>query len=283
MSEPQLFLHCERYTEGAVVAPDGRLYFSMTSISTITVVSTRDDGREPRVWAHVPGANGHAIAPDGTHIVMSSTGAFLRLDQSGRIARVIATQAEGATLVYPNDVALDPQRGGFFATDSGYKTMPRHIDGKPKGRIVRVERDDCVRVVADGIAYANGVGLSPDGRTLYVTASSTSTIWSYPVDDEGTLGARTHFADVPTIPGEVSAPDGITMGEEGSLYVAHYGARAMLVYASDGTLVRRIPSGNRCTSHVGLDPVRSRGYISGGLEDESGPGAIFAIDLGTLC
>ncbi len=279
MSEPELFLRCDHYTEGAVVAPDGRLYFSMTQISTISVVATQNDGRGPRLWSCVPGANGHAVAPDGTHIVMSSTGAFLRLDESGRITRVLATQADGEDLIYPNGVALDPHRGGFFATDSGYKTTPKRIDGKPKGRIVRVARDDRVSVVADGIAYANGVGLSPDGRTLYATASTTRQIWSYPVRNDGTLGSRVLFADVPTLPGEVTVPDGITMGDDGSLYVAHFGAREVLLYARDGTLVRRIPSGNRCTSHVGLDAARARAYISGGLEDESGPGAIFTIEL----
>lgn len=279
MSEPRMFLHCEHYTEGAVVAPDGRLYFSMTQDSTVTVVSTDGDGAEQRVWAHVPGANGHAIAPDGTHVVMSSTGALLRLDESGRIIRVLATQAGGEDLVYPNDVALDPLRGGFYATDSGYKSTPEHIDGEPKGRIIRVDRDDRVSVVGSGIAYANGVGLSPDGRTLYVTASTTSTIWSYLVRDDGTLGNRVHFADVPTIFGEVTVPDGITMAGDGSLYVAHYGAREVLVYTSDGTLARRIPSGNRCTSHIGLDPARGRGYVSGAPEDEAGAGAIFAVDL----
>ncbi|HEY8309923.1 MAG TPA: SMP-30/gluconolactonase/LRE family protein, partial [Gemmatimonadaceae bacterium] len=125
MAQPRLLLNCDRYTEGAVVAPDGRLYFSMTQASTISFVDPRAADLQPKIWARVPGPNGHAVTPEGTHVVMSSTGAFLRLDESGRITSVIATEADGELLTYPNDVALDSLRGGFYATDSGYKTMPK--------------------------------------------------------------------------------------------------------------------------------------------------------------
>lgn len=279
MSQPHLFLRSEHYTEGVVLAPDGLLYFSMTRASQICVADTRAGTPSARVWAHVPGANGHAIARDGTHVVMSSTGAFLRLRADGCIAKVIATDAGGTPLVYPNDLVLDEHRGGFFATDSGYKQTPHEPVEDPRGRIVRVDADDRVRIAATGIAYANGIALAPDGRTLYCAESVTRTIWAYAVDERGDLGPRTVFAQLSPEGQSTRVPDGITVSPEGMLYVAHYGAREVLVYASDGSFARRIASGAKTTSHVALDSNGLRAFVSGGIEEESGPGAIFTIAL----
>lgn len=279
MSQPRLFLRSAHYTEGVVLAPDGLLYFSMTKASQICVADTRASAPSARIWAHVPGANGHAIARDGTHLVMSSTGAILRLRADGCIAKVIATEAAGTPLVYPNDLAPDEHRGGFFATDSGYKQTPAHPVDDPRGRILRVDRDDRVHVAADGIQYANGVALSPDGRTLYCTESVTRTLWSYPVDDAGHLGARRRLAEIATPEGAQAVPDGVTVAPDGTLYVAHYGAREVVVVRADGTPARRLAAGVKATSHVALGADGAHAYVSGGIEDESGPGAIFAIDL----
>jgi gluconolactonase len=249
----------------------------MTALSAIVAVSVRDGTPLHHVWSAVPGANGHAIRADGTHVIMSSTGAIVELDESGRITRVPATHAAGKPLTYPNDVTLDPVRGGYYVTDSGYKTMPNDAGEEPQGRVIRVARNHTVSVAADGIAYANGIALAPDGNTLYVGESLTKTIWSYPVDAAGALGPRARFATLPS--GARHVPDGITAASDGSLYVAHYGAGEVLVYARDGTLARRCPAGNRAASHVALDERHGYAYVSGGIEDESGAGAIFRFAL----
>ena len=277
MQSPRLLLRTDHYTEGVVVDPEGTVFFSMTSVGTI---SRYDPGTDSAVvWAHVPAANGHAICADGTHVVMSSVGAILCLDASGRATTVVASSVDGRWLTYPNDVVLDPYRGGFYVTDSGYKTTPKTMPPHPQGRVYRAEPDGRVHQVADGIAYSNGIALSPDGKRLYVGESVASRIWSYAVLDDGTLGARALLAETPTTPGETSVPDGITLGPESRLYVAHYGAREVLVYESDGALAQRLDAGNRATSHVAFAPDGRTLYVSGGIESEAGAGAIFAIDL----
>ena len=277
MTEPRLLLRTERYTEGVVVDRDGTLYFSMTALGTISRFEQGSAGAE--IWAHVPDANGHAIEPDGSHVVMSSTGAVLRLEPSGRVANVVASRIDGRWLMYPNDVALDAGRGGFYFTDSGYKETPKTTPPDPQGRVYRVERDGRTRLVADGLAYSNGVALAPDGSRLYVGESTSRRIWSYAVSEDGTLGARALLADVPTGPSDAAVPDGITLDGLGRLYVAIHGAGEVLVYEPDGTLVQRLPAGNRATSHVAFSPDGRTLYISGALEDEQGAGALFEIAL----
>jgi gluconolactonase len=278
MAAPHLVVRSAHYSEG-VVFGSNVLYYSLTAVSQILVCSLDCAERTPRIWAHVPEANGHAIEPDGTHVVMASVGAIVRLDESGRIAKVVATEAGGDRLIYPNDVALDTRRGGFFCTDSGYEHTPERIDGTPRGRVVRVDADNRVSVVDDGLAYANGIALSHDGATLYVGESTTKTLSSYPVRHDGSLGVRRPFAMVPSIAGVRSVPDGITLAPNGDLYVAHYGAGEVLVYTPDGRLARRLPAGNRAVSHVAFDPSGTTAYVSGGIESEKGEGAIFALAL----
>jgi gluconolactonase len=244
---------------------------------TSTIVRMLADGAEYGIWAHVPAANGHAIDTDGSHVVMSSVGAIQRLDANGTTIDVVATQVDGRWLTYPNDVALDTARGTFYITDSGYKQTPAQPPPDPQGRVYRVDRDDRVREVAAGIAYANGIALTRDGAFLYIGESVTGNIWRYPVREGGSLGERTLFARTPRTPGTVSVPDGFVIGPDGRLFVAHYGAREILVYAPDGTLVDRLAAGNRTTSHAAFSPDERTLYVSGGIEDESGPGAIFAI------
>ena len=48
--------------------------------------------------------------------------------------------------------------------------------------------DRFIRRAAHPVLTPNGVGLSPDGRTLYVTETETSRLWSYPVQGPGELG-----------------------------------------------------------------------------------------------
>lgn len=277
MNQPRLIARCDHYTEGIVVAPDGTVYYSMTAPGEI--VRMRLDGSGQEVWAHVPAANGHAIDPDGTHVVMSSAGSVLRLDASGRVVDVVACTVDDRWLTYPNDVALDPVRRGYYVTDSGYKQTPNAVPAHPEGRVYRIDRDERIREVAGGIAYANGIALSHDGSMLYVGESVTRKIWRYAVHDDGSLGERQLFAHVPRIVGETTVPDGIFVGPGGRLYVAHYGAREILAYAPNGTLEQRIASGNKATSHAAFSPDNRTLYVSGGIEDESGAGAIFAIRM----
>ena len=277
MTEPRMLLRTERYTEGVVVDRDGTVFFSMTALGTISRFTPGAAAAE--VWAHVPDANGHAIDANGSHVVMSSTGAILRLDPSGRVADVVASRVDGRWLTYPNDVALDAHRGGFYITDSGYKATPKTMPSDPQGRVYRVDREGSVQQVADGIAYSNGVAFSPDGSRLYISESTGRRIWSYVVGNDGALGERALLADVPAGPDDVGIPDGISVDPNGRLYVANHGAREVLVYEPNGTLAQRLDAGNKATSHVAFAPDGRTLYVSGAIEDEQGVGAIFEIAI----
>lgn len=274
MAKPEMLLKTDAYTEGIVVAGDGTIYFSMTSQGTIS--RFRPGDKRADVWSHVPAPNGHAILSDGRHAVMSSAGALLELDESGRISRVVGTKIDGRWLVYPNDVAADGA-GGYYVTDSGYKSTPKTVEERPQGRVYYVDPNRSVHPCADGLQYGNGIAISPGERHVFVGESTTRRIWRYRRDGRR-LGGRDLFAEIPQKGPGFSVPDGMTTGPDGLLYVAHYGAREVLAYGSDGTVVRRLDAGNRAVSHVAFDPRTNAPFASGGLEGEDGPGAIFALN-----
>lgn len=276
MSSARMLLRTERYTEGIVVDRDGTLFFSMTNLGTISRFRPGDAKAE--LWAHIPDANGHKIDVDGTHVVMSSTGAILRLDASGRVVNVVASRVAGRWLTYPNDVSLDMHRGGFYVTDSGYKSTPTTMPADPQGRVYRADPDQTMRQVAGGIAYSNGVALSRDGKLLYVSESTARRLWSYEVRDNGDLGNRRLLADVPAT-NDHTVPDGITLGPGERLYLANHGDGEVMVYAPDGTLEQRLDAGNKATSHVAFSPDERTMYVSGAIEREDGAGAIFEVQI----
>ena len=275
---PRLLIRTEHYTEGVLLARDGTLFFSITASGEIMKMHVNDE--RATVWAHVPAANGHKIDGDGTHIVMASTGSIMRLDETGRAIEIVATTIDDRKLVYPNDITIDTQRGGYYVTDSGYQSMPKSIpaDGAGEGRIYYVNAGGIPSEVATGIAYANGIALSPDGSHLYAGESMTGILWLYDVEPDGTLGARTLFARTPQ-PGTSTVPDGITVDLHGNVFVAHYGAGEVLRYAPNGALSERVAAGNKATSHVAVSPDGRTLYVSGGIESETGAGAIYVIDL----
>jgi gluconolactonase len=166
-----------QFPEGPVAMRDGSVLLVEVDRGTVTRVDA--DGRV-EVVAECEGApNGAAIGPDGALYLCNNGGRFARgtwdggwIDRldlgSGRVERLY-THHDGRRLSGPNDLVFDPS-GGFWFTDTG-KLRGRErdvgslyyatIDG---GRLVEA---------AHPVESPNGIGLSPDGRTLYYAETGT--------------------------------------------------------------------------------------------------------------
>lgn len=131
-----------------------------------------------------------------------------------------------------NDAACDPQ-GRFWAGSTAY-------DGREGGgRLVRCDPDGAVREVIASETTANGLGWSPDGRTLYHADSGPGVLSAYPFDPvTGELGP----GEVLVRP-EAGVPDGLLVDDVGALWVALHGAGEVRRYAPDGSTmaVVRLP------------------------------------------
>lgn len=263
------------YTEGVVVGADGSVYFS--DVFNGTVYRVRGDGA-PEAWAKTGAPNGHKILADGTHLVCDgSQHAVLRLDAEGRTLGKASSECDGKPLRSPNDLTLDA-RGGFYFTDPGGSNLQN-----PIGTVHYVDAGGKTHLVAEGLAFPNGIVLRPDGKTLLVGESQHNRILSYEVVAPGKLGKRRVFAELPTKEGEQIAnePDGICLDRAGNLYVAHYGMRQVQVLSPAGKILRRYAAGNLTTSNVAFGgPRLDQLYVTGALgEEKKTKGGLFRLDL----
>ena len=146
----------------------------------------------------------------------------------------------------PNDLTLDGH-GGFYFTDpdDSWKETPT-------GTVHYVDSSGVVHTVLDGLAYPNGIVLRPDGKTLLLGESGTNRILSFTVTAPGKLEGKRVFADLPFPEGQErgGAPRWNVPGQNGNLYVAHFGMGLIEVLNPAGKIVRRYKAGNLTASNV---------------------------------
>jgi len=193
-----------KFPEGPVALPGGDVL--LVEIARGTLSRVTPDGRV-EVVAHTGGGpNGAAIGPDGK-VYLCNNGGFDWIEMSGgrvrpshqpsdwsggRIERVdlatgavevLYTHGPNGPLRGPNDLVFDAD-GGFWFTDLG-KTRPRDLD---YGAVyyARADGSSIVEVVQPMLT-PNGIGLSPDGRRLYVAETRAGRVWCWDVEGPGVL------------------------------------------------------------------------------------------------
>ena len=191
-----------KFPEGPVVMPDGSVI--VVEIEGGRLIRVLASGAKEVVATLGGGPNGAALGPDGKIYVCNNGGFNWAHDETGyarptgiadnysggRIERVdpktgaveiLYTHCGDIALRGPNDIVFD-RDGGFWFTDLG-KTHGRLMD---RGAVFYARTDgSLIKEAIFPIMTPNGVGLSPDEKTLYVAETETSRIWSYPIIGEG--------------------------------------------------------------------------------------------------
>ena len=191
------------FPEGPIAMPDGSVI--VVEIAAERLTRVMPDGGKCVIAQLGGGPNGAAIGPDGHCYVCNNGGFSWRTDagfsrptgpaqtyDGGSIQRVnidtgevevLYTHCDGIRLHGPNDIVFDAD-GGFWFSDFG-----KRFDDHLKFGYLYYARTDgsLIRAAARHLLTANGVGLAPDQRTLYVAETETSRVWQYPVTGAGEL------------------------------------------------------------------------------------------------
>jgi gluconolactonase len=269
-------LEVDHYCEGVVFDAQGRGYLSNGK----QIVQFSLDGQS-KVWAETGSPNGHKILADGTHLVCdASHHAVLHLAADGKLLEPFALLYEGKPLRGPNDLTLDTPHSGFYFSDPGDSDAEH-----PIGTVHYVDIFLNVFLVDSGLAYPNGIVLTPDGKRLLLAESRRNRVLAYDVLEPGKVGPRRVLADLPkkdSSLGQIdNQPDGMCLDAAGNLYVAHYGMKQVQVLSPEGKLLARYPGGNVTTSNVAFGgPKHDQLFVTGGLGAEGGKGGLFRLDLG---
>src|SRR5262249_31401043 len=106
-----------------------------------------------------------------------------RIDiETGKV-EVVYASCDGHMLRGPNDIVFD-REGGFYFTDHG-KRRPRDVD---LGALHYAKTDgSLIRELVQPMIMPNGVGLSPDEKTVYVAETRTGHLWAFDVEAPGVI------------------------------------------------------------------------------------------------
>jgi gluconolactonase len=121
-----------------------------------------------------------------------------------------------------------------FFTDPPYG-LPRQSEGQELGfqGVYRFDPDGRLTLLVRDMPRPNGIGLSPDGQTLYVSDSDLAELRAYPVRPDGGVGAPQVLAQLkPWREGVQGIADGLTLDVQGHIYVA--GPGGVWVFAKNG-------------------------------------------------
>lgn len=134
-----------------------------------------------------------------------------------------------------NDCVADPEGRVYSGT---YYRNPETGNFDRAGCLMRIDVDGSVHIMDDGFRLSNGLGFSPDLRTLYYVDSADRIIYAFDWRrSDGALHNRRIFVRVPSDEG---FPDGLTVDVEGFVWCAHWFSGAVLRYDPSGKVERRV-------------------------------------------
>lgn len=196
------------------------------------------DGR--RVMRLDPG-NGERRTYDVGHevgcIVKRAGGGFVagldsgiaRLDGDLGNIEIIADPEAACPLTRFNDGKCD-RRGRFWVASTD------RAETDPVGSLYRLDDGGRAERVLPGVVVGNGIGWSPDDRTMYFTDSGYGTIYAFDFDIEtGEISGKRPFY---TVDKGTGMPDGLTVDAEGGIWSAHWGGGRVTRYDPDGSIDR---------------------------------------------
>jgi gluconolactonase len=202
---------------------------------------------DPAIWREA-GANGLAVL-NGRSILLADTGNRMiqKLDLRTRRKTPVAQNFDGKKFASPNDVTRT-KSGVVFFTDPPYGF--KKFDEAPEKEIAfngvyRMGRDGKVTVIEQELHRPNGVALSPDERTLYVTQSEPgkAIILAFSLDKAGNVTGKRLFQDLTDLVSRDAPglPDGLTVAEDGTVFTS--GPGGIIVLSKDGRRLGRISNG----------------------------------------
>jgi gluconolactonase len=285
-----------RFPEGPVAMPDGSVILTEIEAGRITRVAA--DGTKTTVATPGGGPNGLALGPDGM-LYCCNNGGFAYVEANGmlaphgiardysggRIERIdIATGAVetlyksgdfGCTLRGPNDIVFDAH-GGFWFTDHGKVDYAARCHDIVGIFYAKADGSHLEEVIFPSF-NPNGIGLSPDGRTLYAAETYTCRLMAFNVTEPGKvdLTAGLGGPGIPLYrPAGYKFFDSLGVEEGGNICVATIGECGISVISPAGELVEFVPTDDVFTTNICWGgPDRRTAYVT-----LSGTGRLAAIE-----
>jgi gluconolactonase len=262
-----------RFPEGPIAMPDGSVV--LVEIERGTLTRVLPDGTKEVIAETGGGPNGAAIGPDGACYICNNGGFKWSFDAAsggmrpvgqaddyvtGRIERVdmetgkverLYDNCDGHRLSGPNDIVFDRQ-GNMWFTDLG-KARTRDMD---RGAIYWAKPDGSeIKEVIQPFTTPNGIGLSPDEKTLYVAETEGGRLFAFDIVGDGAVrllpypeslnGGRYITSDT-----GMRRYDSLAVEANGNVCVATLFTGGITVASPDGGTVEFIETGDGYTTNI---------------------------------
>lgn len=258
------------FPEGPVALPDGSVVVVEMMARCITQIMP--DGTKRTVSEIAGGPNGLALGPDGALYLCNNGGSFSKqvfngvtypgpfdpeLYIGGRIQRVdlisgqvtdLYTQCDGRELRGPNDIVFD-QHGGMWFTEHGI----RHGRNFDLTGIYYAKIDgSMIREVIFPCQAPNGIGLSPDGKTLYWAETFNGRVIKANITGIGEVSdfsSRDPRSCLCGLPG-LQYLDSLAVDSAGNVCVATLMNGGITVISPSGEILEHIATGDPITTNI---------------------------------
>ena len=246
-----------------VLGPEGPLYIdgNLYYVGWVSNTLSRWDGKKTTVLNHTDGCghNGLALTKDKTFLLACTDehGAIMELDMTGKQLRRWDADKNGQPFEGGiNDIVVAPN-GAVYATVFGpYADVPTAVVGKI---LYLAPGGQQWAEVANDLNYANGIGVAPDQKTLYVSETVGNCILKFTINNDGTLSHRSNFALLNLLVKDKNkswwlGPDSMKIDRKGNMYVAQWFGGKVLKISPQGKLLHvfEIAAGDG-TTNVAFD------------------------------
>ncbi len=198
-----------------------------------------------------PGSNGLALNNDGQLLACEHGDRRVSILTKEGGKRTLVDNYQGKRLNSPNDLCVHSS-GAIYFTDPPYGLPQREKDPRREldfCGVYRLSPGGELKLLTKVLERPNGLGLSPDEKTLYVAQSDPNkAIWmSFPVQPDGSLGEGKLMHDatdqVNKLPG---LPDGLEVDAKGNIWAS--GPGGIYVFNANGKLIGRLLTGQRTSN-----------------------------------
>ena len=258
-----------RFPEGPVALADGSVLVVEIAGGCLSRIAK---GQKTVVTQTGGGPNGAALGPDGRCYICNNGGFTWRERNGSLLPGVTAADYAGGRieavdlttgtcevlyrtcgdipLAGPNDIVFD-RHGGFWFTDHGHT----HRRTRDRGAVYYAQPDGTsIRQVIFPLDMPNGIGLSPDGKTLYVSETLTARLWAFDVAGPGSIGTDKRnilggFGKLCFGLGGLHLFDSLAVDADGNIHVATIPV-GISVIDPGGKLLEQIPMPDAFTTNL---------------------------------
>jgi sugar lactone lactonase YvrE len=201
--------------------------------------------------------------PDGRLVVVASGDhRLLRQEPDGSLVAHAELPARGG---HPwNDIVIDG-RSNAYVNNTGFDFPGGAF---APGSVTLARRDGTARVVADGLAFPNGMAVTPDNGTLIVAESYGQRLTAFDIAADGSLSSRRAWAELE------DHPDGICLDADGAVWYGDVGSRRCVRVREGGEVLQVIDLDRGCFACILGGPGRRTLFMAvnewGGPESMAG-------------